>query len=92
MKTKADSLEKEQLGKLGEEEGEPVTERRREYTDLECMTVTFHVLNFLILSYIEIFTTVILPGKKIRFYSQANSRQKMSDNKQKKRAPSFARM
>ena len=36
-KTEADSLEGEQLGKLGEEEDEkeePATERRREYTDL----------------------------------------------------------
>ena len=36
-KTKADSLEEEQLGKLGEEEDEkeePATERRIEYTDL----------------------------------------------------------
>ena len=36
-KTEADSLEKEQLGKLGEEddeEGEPATERKREYIDL----------------------------------------------------------
>ena len=31
--TKADSLVKEQLGKLGEEK-EPVTDYRREYTDL----------------------------------------------------------
>ena len=37
MKTKADSLGEEQLGKLGEEEDEeeePATERRKEYTDL----------------------------------------------------------
>ena len=36
-KTEADSLEEQQLGKLGEEEDEeeePATERRREYTDL----------------------------------------------------------
>ena len=33
MKTEADYLGEEQLGKLGEEEG-PATERRREYTDL----------------------------------------------------------
>ena len=36
MKTEADSLEKEQLGKLREkvDEEEPATERRRECTDL----------------------------------------------------------
>ena len=37
MKTEADSLGEEQLEKLGEkedEEGEPATEQRREYTDL----------------------------------------------------------
>ena len=33
-KTKAQSLGEEQLGKLGEEENEPATERRRKYTDL----------------------------------------------------------
>ena len=33
MQTEADSLE-EQFGKSGEEEDEPATERRREYTDL----------------------------------------------------------
>ena len=31
---RADSLEEEQLRKLGEEEGEPAIERRRECTDL----------------------------------------------------------
>ena len=37
MKIKADSLGEEKLGKLGEEkdeEEEPATERRREYTDV----------------------------------------------------------
>ena len=37
MKAEANSLGEEQLGKLGEEEDkeeEPVTERRREYTNL----------------------------------------------------------
>ena len=37
MKTEADSLGEEQLGKLGEEEDEeekPATERRRKYSDL----------------------------------------------------------
>ena len=32
-KSKADSLGEEQLGKLGWEEEEPTTERRREYTN-----------------------------------------------------------
>ena len=34
MKTEAGSLVEEQLGKLGDEEEEPATKRRREYTDL----------------------------------------------------------
>ena len=34
MKTEADSLEEEQLGKLGEEEEEQATEQRKECTDL----------------------------------------------------------
>ena len=34
MKIEADSLGEEQFGKFGEQEEEPVTEQRREYTDI----------------------------------------------------------
>ena len=34
MKTEADYLGEEQLGKLGEEEEKPAAERRRKYTNL----------------------------------------------------------